>query len=167
MRILVDGYNVIRRLPELAAVERADGLEAGREALCAHLRAYRRARGHAIAVVFDGAGGSSASSGAEGLTVCFSRAGETADAVIARLLKQGGGGAVVVTSDAAVAASALRSGAAAVTAEEFGARLEAAALGTLKGLEEDEAPSDPAKGKGPSHRPPKADRVRRARLRKL
>ena len=54
-----------------------------------------------------------------------------------------------------------------MTAEEFGARLAAAALGALKGLEEEEAPSAPAKGKGPSHRPPKADRVRRARLRKL
>ena len=167
MRILVDGYNVIRRLPELAAVERAEGLEAGREALCAHLRAYRRARGHAITVVFDGASGSSGSSGAGGLTVCFSRAGETADAVIARLLKQGGGGAVVVSSDAAVAASALRAGAAAVTAEEFGARLEAAALGALKGVEEEDAPSAPAKGKGPSHRLSKEERVRRARLRKL
>ena len=166
MRILVDGYNVIRRLPELRALERAEGLAAGREALCARLRAYRRARPHAITVVFDGAGGAGASSGAGGLTVCFSRAGETADAVIARLLEAGGSGAVVVSSDAAVAAAARRAGATAVTAEEFGARLEAVAFGALKGLEE-EAPPDPAKGKGPSHRLPKTERARRARLRRL
>lgn len=164
MRILVDGYNVIRRLPELRAVERAEGLSAGREALCAHLRAYRRARGHAITVVFDGAGGPGASSG--GLTVRFSRAGETADAVIARLLEAGGSGAVVVSSDTGVAAAARRAGAAAVTAEEFGARLEAVAIGALKGAEE-ESPPDPAKGKGPSRRLPKAERARRARLGKL
>ncbi|MBI4414370.1 MAG: NYN domain-containing protein [candidate division NC10 bacterium] len=166
MRILVDGYNVIRRLPELRAVERAEGLAAGREALCAHLRAYRRARGHAITVVFDGAGGTGASSGGGGLTVRFSRAGETADAVIARLLEAGGSGAVVVSSDTAVAAAARRSGAAAVTAEEFGARLEAVAIGALKGAEE-ESPPAPAKGKGPSRRLPKAERARRARLGKL
>ena len=164
MRILVDGYNVIRRLPELRAVERAEGLAAGREALCAHLRAYRRARGHAITVVFDGAGGTGASSG--GLTVRFSRAGETADAVIARLLEAGGSGAVVVSSDTAVAAAARRAGAAAVTAEEFGARLEAVAIGALKGAEE-ESPPAPAKGKGPSRRLPKAERARRARMGKL
>ncbi|MCI0371578.1 MAG: NYN domain-containing protein [candidate division NC10 bacterium] len=166
MRILVDGYNVIRRLPELQAVERAEGLAAGREALCSRLRAYRRGRGHAVTVVFDGAGGAGESSGAGGLTVRFSRAGETADAVIARLLEAGGSGVVVVSSDTAVAAGARRAGAAAVTAEEFGARLETVAFSVLKGLEE-ESPPAPAKGKGPSRRPPKAERARRARLRKL
>jgi hypothetical protein len=166
LRILVDGYNVIRRLPELAAVERAEGLAAGREALCAHLRAYRRARGHAVTVVFDGARGGEESRGAGGLTVHFSRAGETADAVIARLLEGRGGGVVVVSSDAAVAALAERAGGTAVTAEEFGARLTAAALGALKG-EEEELPAVPAKGKGPSRRLSKAERARRARLAKL
>ncbi len=53
-----------------------------------------------------------------------------------------------------------------MTAEEFGARLDAVAFGTLKGLEEEPAPA-PAKGKGPSHRLPKAERTRRARLGKL
>jgi len=166
LRILVDGYNVIRRLPDLRAVERAEGLAAGREALLARLRAYRRARAHAITVVFDGSGAPSASGGAGGLTVCFSRAGETADAVIVRLLTGAGSGAVVVSSDAAVGAAARRAGAAAVTAEEFGARLEAAALGALKGLEE-ESPPAPTKGKGPSRRLPKAERARRARLGRL
>ncbi|HEU5395448.1 MAG TPA: NYN domain-containing protein [Candidatus Methylomirabilis sp.] len=166
MRILVDGYNVIRRLPELRMVERAEGLAAGRDALCTRLRAYRRARGHPVTVVFDGAGGAAASSGVGGLTVCFSRQGETADALIARLLERGGSGMVVVSSDAAVAAAARRAGAAAVTAEEFGARLEATAAGGLKGLEEEAAPAPP-KGKGPGRRLPKAERARRARLEKL
>lgn len=164
MRILVDGYNVIRRLPELRMVERAEGLAAGREALCARLRAYRRGRGFPVTVVFDGAGGAAESSAAGGLTLCFSRAGETADTLIGRLLARGGSGVVVVSSDAAVAAAARRAGAVAVTAEEFGARLEAAAA--LKGVEEETAPA-PAKGKGPSRRLPKAERARRARLRRL
>jgi hypothetical protein len=168
LRVLVDGYNVIRRLPELRMVERAEGLAAGRDALCARLRAYRRARGHPVTVVFDGAGGVGASSGAGGLTVSFSRAGETADAVIARLLERGGSGVVVVSSDAAVAAAARRAGAAPITAEEFGARLEAVAPGVLKEKElDEEAPPAPAKGKGPSRRLPKAERARRARLEKL
>ncbi|MBI2080514.1 MAG: NYN domain-containing protein [candidate division NC10 bacterium] len=166
MRILMDGYNVIRRLPELAAVERAEGLAAGREALCAHLRAYRRARGHPVTVVFDGARGGEQSRGAGGLTIYFSRVGETADAVIARLLQGSGGGVVVVSSDAEVAALAQRAGAAAVSAEEFGTRLTAAALAALKG-EEEQPPAVPAKGKGPSRRLSKAERARRARLAKL
>ena len=53
-----------------------------------------------------------------------------------------------------------------MTAEEFGARLEAVAAGDLKGPEEATTPA-PAKGKGPSRRLPKAERARRARLAKL
>jgi len=54
MWIIVDGYNLIRRLPELREYER-ESLEAGRAALLQMLAAYRRARGHhRFTVVFDG-----------------------------------------------------------------------------------------------------------------
>ena len=53
MWLIVDGYNVIRQWPELAMLDRTE-LQAGRKALLAELRGYRRAKGHRITVVFDG-----------------------------------------------------------------------------------------------------------------
>ena len=53
MRWLVDGYNVIRRAPALAAREQ-ESLQAGREALCRLLVAAARASGDQFTVVFDG-----------------------------------------------------------------------------------------------------------------
>ena len=68
MRIIVDGYNLIRQWPELAMLDRAD-LQSGREALIRELQAYQRAKRHQITVVFDGrergemSGGRSGSAG--------------------------------------------------------------------------------------------------------
>ena len=87
MRIILDGYNVIRQWPELAMLDRGD-LQAGRDALLRELQAYRRARGHRITVVFDGrerGGFSETAESVAGITVRYSKRGETADTVIARL----------------------------------------------------------------------------------
>jgi hypothetical protein len=54
MRWLVDGYNVIRRAPELKSREQ-ESLEAGRQALCALLAEVARASADTFTVVFDGA----------------------------------------------------------------------------------------------------------------
>ena len=63
MRWLVDGYNVIRCDPGLAAHE-GESLEAGRDALCRLLAAAARTSGDQFTIVFDGqAGGGSASAG--------------------------------------------------------------------------------------------------------
>ena len=167
MWILVDGYNVIRQWPELARLDRAD-LQSGREALLRELQWYRRAKRHEITVVFDGreqGGFSEETARVGGIGVRYSRQGETADSVIARLVAERGEGTVVVSSDREVEDAARRKGAAWLTAAEFLARVEASKLLSLKGGEEAERPVKT--GKGVARRLPKAERRREKRLRGL
>jgi hypothetical protein len=167
MRIILDGYNVIRQWPELAMLDRAD-LQSGREALLQALQGYRRSRAHRITVVFDGAeqgGFSETAESVAGITVRYSRRGETADAVIARLVAEGGAGAVVVSSDRDVAATARRFGAATLPAADFITRLEAGRIAAVKGGEEEERRTK--SGKGTARRLPKAERRRQQRLKAL
>lgn len=167
MWIIVDGYNVIRQWPDLARLDRAD-LQSGREALLCELQSYRRAKGHKITVVFDGreqGGFSEGTDSVRGIGVRYSKRGETADSVIARLVAEGGEGAVVVSSDREVAEAARRQGAAWLSAGEFRARVEASGLVSLKGGDEEERPAKA--GKGEARRLPKAERRRERRLRGL
>jgi len=120
MRWLVDGYNVIRRSPELASKE-TQGLAAGRAALCGLLAGVARASGDQFTVVFDGAGAGGAGSGGAGVHVVFSSARETADRVLSRMAARGG---AVVSNDRAVLQAASRAGAVAVSTDDFLARLE-------------------------------------------
>ena len=165
MWIIVDGYNVIRQWPELAMLDRGD-LQAGREALIHELRAYRQAKGHKVTVVFDGVEAGSFSETQEmsgGVAVRYSRRGETADAVIARLAAEGGEGSVVVSSDREVLAAARRGRAAGLPSPDFIARLEAARIETLKGGDTEERPAKT--GKGTARRLPKNQRRTERRLR--
>jgi uncharacterized protein len=167
MWIIVDGYNVIRQWPELAVLDRGD-LQSGREALLNELRLYRRARGHRITVVFDGreqGGFSEASESAGGIRVCYSKRGESADLVIARLAAEGGQGAVVVSSDREVTAAARRQGAAWLAAAEFVAKVEESRLASLKGGEEEDRPGKSSKGT--ARRLPKTERRRQRHLKAL
>jgi hypothetical protein len=170
MWIIVDGYNLIRRLPDLRQCER-ESLEAGRAALLQMLAAYRRARGqHRITAVFDGAANPTGGHGREkvaGIDVCFSPPGQTADTVIRRLAQEGRAGALVVSSDREVARAAGAAGAAAASCEEFAARLESVRLAELKGCEPEEEGERPATKKGTARRLPKAERRRAAALRRL
>ena len=167
MWIIVDGYNVIRQWPELAMLDRAD-LQSGREALLGQLQSYGRVKRHKITVVFDGreqGGLSEEAARVGGIGVRYSRRGETADSVIARLVTERGEGTVVVSSDREVADSARRQGAAWLTAAEFLARGEASRLASLKGADEEERQAKT--GKGVARRLPKAERRRQKRLRGL
>jgi len=169
MWIIVDGYNLIRQWPELAMLDRVD-LGHGREALLRELQAYQRARRHQITVVFDGRERGGMSEGAEragGIGVRYSRQGETADEVIARLAAEGGSGAVVVSSDREVQAAARRHGAAPLSAGEFMGRVEQSRVAVLKGGEEDEADRPVKSRKGAARRLPKAQRQAARRLRGL
>ena len=88
--ILVDGYNVIRNLPGLAAAERVS-LRNGREALLQQIAARYRHTPHRIIVVFDGNGEEESTQALPGMArgqVIYSRAGESADEVIRRLCEQ-------------------------------------------------------------------------------
>lgn len=173
LHLLIDGYNVIRRSPELGRIDRED-LERGREALLERLAAYRRLRPHRITVVFDGAGapgGLPERDRRAGIRVLFSRGGETADRLIARLAHEEREAVLVVTSDAALRRTVVAGGAEAVSAEDFAARLELALHG---GETEDGEEGRPGGGrrlatrkKGAARRAPKRERRARRRAAKL
>jgi predicted RNA-binding protein with PIN domain len=163
MRWLIDGYNVIRRSPELSSRER-ESLEAGRRALCDLLSATARASGDAFTVVFDGAGAGGAGSGGPGVHVVFSSARENADRVLMRLAREGG---AVVSNDREVRQSVARAGAVVVTTDEFLARLGAQGRAPAADLpdanlkDEEETPRGPRKG-NPRRLGKKARAARRA-----
>ena len=159
MRWLVDGYNVIRRDPELAQHD-ARNLEEGRSALLRLVAAAARASGDPFTVVFDGArrGGGAAAGGQ--VQVMFSRPPETADDVLRRLAAELRSGAVLVSSDRAVRDGAERAGAAVVTAEQFLDALDADAA------DDDAEDAPPARGGNP-RRPSRAERTTRRVLARL
>ena len=169
MRVLVDGYNLIRRTP-LVESERL-GLEASRDRLIELLRTYRRRRGHQVTVVFDGTAHSQGV--VAGVTVVYA---PSADAAIGRLVRSGD---MVVSSDREVALSARQAGATFCSAEEFWRRLAGASAAANahhggpdprsirdKGDEEEDS-GRPKPKKGTARRAPKAERQRRSRLNKL
>jgi uncharacterized protein len=82
--VLVDGYNIIKRDPTLSGLERL-GLQVAREALFSRLLSSYDLRGNEITVVFDGQGPRETTDRWGVLKIVYSRAGESADAVIARL----------------------------------------------------------------------------------
>ena len=148
MHWLIDGYNVIRRDPELTAAERVS-LEAGRAALCRALAPMARRGSDAFTVVFDGAGRGGEGGAIAGVRVVFSSARENADRVLARLAVRGG---AVVSNDRDVQRAAVRAGAIAVSADQFLAKLDRLATASAEGEasgdgdDGDEAPRGLKKG---------------------
>jgi len=159
MRWLIDGYNVIRRDPELQAHE-SESLEAGRTALLMLLARVSARVSDDFTVVFDGARRTGGSPSPGRVQVIFSRPPETADDVLRRQAASLREGAVVVTSDRAVQDSARRAHAVAVSAEAF---VEAVTMPADEG--EDAEP--PAPRRGPSRRPSREARDAARVLRRL
>ena len=90
--IIVDGYNMIRRLHRFLLAE-SSGLSTGRDALLMALEEFGARRGHAITVVFDGAGRPVFDDARlpsferfAGIDVVFSGRGQSADEVISKLI---------------------------------------------------------------------------------
>ena len=167
MRIIVDGYNLIRQSPSLSQIEDQD-LEEGRRELVRRLSDYQRRKRHQILVVFDAAEGVHSSQKQEwvqGISVTYSRRGETADEVIKRLAAAGREGVVIITSDRELASFAERQGSTAIRSEEFEQRLMGSAGLFAKDLPEEE--DFPRKKKGRARRPSKAVRRREAKLLRL
>lgn len=170
MRWLVDGYNVIRRAPELRSRE-AESLEAGRQALCALLAGVARVSLDTFTVVFDGVDAGGRGAGGAGVTVVFSSARESADHVLARMAR---GGGAVVSNDREVRRAAERAGAIVVTTDQFLARLDQSRSGALgaaasePGSDKDEG-DEPARGprKGNPRRLSKKERATRRALGRL
>ncbi len=82
--ILVDGYNVIKRAPSFQAA-RTQSLAAARSQLVALLVNRYRHTPHQVIVVFDGDETLEQVSHEQRIRIIYSRLGETADSVIARL----------------------------------------------------------------------------------
>lgn len=122
MRWLIDGYNVIRRDPDLRGAE-AQGLERARAALLRVVVAAARRSGDRFTVVFDGAPGHASTAPGGRIDVVFSRPPESADDVLVTLARRLREGAIVVTSDRAVQDATRRAGATAVASETFVAAL--------------------------------------------
>lgn len=102
--ILIDGYNVIRRTPSLAAAERHSLLTA-RETLVAQVVTRYRGTPHRVIVVFDGQAATESVLPLRcgvGSQQMFSPAGTTADVIIRRLVEAAEddwGAHIVVFSD--------------------------------------------------------------------
>ena len=137
IHLIIDGYNLIRQSQTFGALDRRD-IALGREALVSHLAAYRRVRPHRITVVFDGAQAPAFTPDRDrhkGVRILFSRAGESADAVIVRMARKERELALVVSSDGAVARAAEAGGAAVIGAPEFEDRMAMAMAMALQGSE--------------------------------
>lgn len=122
MPVLIDGHNLIGRLPTLALDDPDDEGK-----LVRLLKSYRSRTGQAITVVFD-AGTTSALSGTHregGVEVVFAPPGSSADAVITRRVEKSRdpGAWLVVTSDSELANLVARRGARIMSAEALAARL--------------------------------------------
>lgn len=164
MRWLIDGYNLIRRDPDLRARE-AESLEAGRRALL-HLlaRAYRDLSEEVI-VVFDGARVAGGAPPTGRIRAMFSRPPRTADDELMRLARQWKSGAVVVSSDRKIQDAAHRSGSAVLTADQFLEGLTFREDPAVEGLKDLAAPDvEPQREKrgNPRRLSKRARRARRA-----
>lgn len=112
--IIVDGYNVLRQIPEYQKAA-DDDLETARDRLIDDLATLAAVGGARLTVVFDGSRGPMAAEQAlevRGVEVLFSRRGQTADTVIERLVVRDRGEhrKFVVTSDYAQQKAVFRDG---------------------------------------------------------
>ncbi len=88
--LIVDGHSVIFAWPELRALHERRSSSA-REALVRQLRDYQDWTGVRVVVVFDGKGTSPNESSEPGeIQIFYSRAGQSADAIVERLASKYG-----------------------------------------------------------------------------
>jgi uncharacterized protein len=88
MDVIVDGYNVIFKIPELGANTKKCEIEVLRNRFLSILAQYKEKRRHKLIVVFDGKGsGVSYKSNISGIGVVFPRPGLDADEEIKRMVR--------------------------------------------------------------------------------
>lgn len=132
--LLIDGYNLIGTFHK--------DLSGARENLLLQLHKYKKIKGHDITVVFDGwksGGHQEKSFDTGGITTIYSRIGETADAVIKRIISRRNKKWIVISSDRDIRAASWTNGAVPVSADEFLAaldRAETSMRGTYERLED-------------------------------
>ncbi len=124
MPLLIDGHNLIARLPGISLDDPYDEAK-----LVERLRSYRARTGKRIVVVFDGGvpAGWSADLSSGGITVIFAAPGRPADKIIIERIRRSRDPRelVVVSSDREVTAVAEECGARVMPAESFAATLNA------------------------------------------
>ena len=122
MPLLIDGHNLIGKLPDLSLEDPDDEAQ-----LVARLRAYCAHTGKRATVVFDRGlvGGRSRELSGGGVEVIFASAGHTADAILRRRIHQAHdpSALIVITSDGEVIATARARGARVMRSEAFAAQL--------------------------------------------
>ena len=121
IHIIIDGYNLIRQSKKLSALDQQD-IQLGRDTLVGMLATYKKIKAHRITVVFDGTGSpvlSRQRDRQQGITIVFSKNGESADTVIKQMARREGEKALVVSSDLDIVHSAESRGAATIAAEDF------------------------------------------------
>ncbi len=124
-RIVIDGYNLIHAMPELARLVDTD-LERARDALVAKLAIYRSKRNVRVTVVFDGRGTATQQTRPPGgVEVVFSRAPQNADEKIKNMLalEKNPRSWTVVTSDNSIIIFARDYGAKTIPSADFAAQL--------------------------------------------
>jgi predicted RNA-binding protein with PIN domain len=172
IHIIIDGYNLIRQSPDLAALDRQD-LQLGREALVAMLAAYKKVKAHRITVVFDGSADPAlygSRDRARGIAIRYSQGGEKADDVICRMARREGAKALVVSSDREVMTAAEAAGATVMGSPAFEDKIAMARYMDLKGggeAVESRGWIPTTRKKGPSRRLSKRKRRMQARVNKL
>jgi len=164
VKIIIDGYNLIKQSPRFHPKERLS-LETAREALLEELAYYQRVKGHRIWVIFDGLGGGHLGNSLEsykGINVVYTGR-ESADDWIKRHVGRGET-VVVVSSDREIRDHTEKMGSVAIPSPNFEERLQRALLKEWKGEEEEEDEYLPPPRR---HRLPKKERFRRRILNKL
>jgi len=171
IHIIIDGYNLIRQSKYLSPLDLQD-IQIGREALIDMLAAYKKIKAHRITVVFDGARAPHLARQRDrqrGISIIFSRNGESADAVIKKMAGGEKQKALVVSSDQDIVKSANSSGAATISAVDFENKLILSAHmeGMEPGRDDFDGWKPTTKKKGPSRRLTKRLRKNNAKIRKL
>jgi predicted RNA-binding protein with PIN domain len=171
IHIIIDGYNLIRQSNQLSALDLQD-IQLGRDALVDRLAAYKKIKAHRITVVFDGSdppGLVRRRDRHKGITLVFSHAGESADAVIKQMARREGAKALVVSSDLDIVRSVQAQGAATISATDFENKLTLAYCTGETEIDRDAYTgwTPTTQKKGPRRRLSKKKRKNRAKIRKL
>lgn len=150
----------------------AEDILLGREALIDQLADYKKLKSHRLTVVFDGGSAPSGTTrrhNEKGIQVRYSRPGETADALIRKMVRKERERALVVSSDHEVTAAAEACGAATIGATDFERKLIAAMVNDFPAIDEDETSgwTPTTKKKGPARRQSRRARFNRKKIRKL
>ena len=125
-RLLIDGYNVMKRTGTEGPFGPSD-MDRARSSFLEKLAGYGREKGKRVTVIFDAPGSISFNRCREnhrGVEVIYSGHGETADDVIIEILRKRIAGLVLVSSDRALIDEAKKNGIAFITADRMDSILE-------------------------------------------